>query len=74
MNALDAIGNPIRRKILVELRRTPLPVGVFAKKFSVSRPAISRDSFKRFQLGLRERCEQAPVATELFAVDSYPMP
>lgn len=42
MNALDAIGNPIRRKILIELRRTPLPVGVFAKKFSVSRPAISR--------------------------------
>lgn len=39
-----------------------------------SNPLLSLDSFKRFQLGLRERCEQAPVATELFSVDSYPMP
>ena len=42
MNALDALGNPIRRKILIELRRAPLPVGAIADRFSVSRPAISR--------------------------------
>jgi len=42
MNALDALGNPIRRAILIELRRAPMPVGAIAERFSVSRPAISR--------------------------------
>ena len=42
MNALDALGNPVRRQILTELRRTPLPVAALAERFSVSRPAISR--------------------------------
>jgi len=42
MNALDALGNPVRREILIELRRAPLPVGAIAERFSVSRPAISR--------------------------------
>jgi DNA-binding transcriptional ArsR family regulator len=42
MNALDALGNPTRRKILIELRRAPMPVGAIADRFSVSRPAISR--------------------------------
>jgi DNA-binding transcriptional ArsR family regulator len=42
MNALDALGNPIRREILSALRRAPMPVGTLARRFSVSRPAISR--------------------------------
>jgi DNA-binding transcriptional ArsR family regulator len=42
MNALDALGNPVRRKILSELRRTPMPVGALAERFSISRPAVSR--------------------------------
>lgn len=42
MNAFDALGNPVRRKILVELRRAPLPVGTLAERFSISRPAVSR--------------------------------
>jgi DNA-binding transcriptional ArsR family regulator len=42
MNALDALGNPIRREILFELRGAPMPVGELASRFSVSRPAISR--------------------------------
>ena len=42
MNALDALGNPVRRSILIELRRTPMPVGALAKRFSISRPAVSR--------------------------------
>ena len=42
MNALDALGNPIRRKILNVLRRAPMPVGELASRFSISRPAISR--------------------------------
>ena len=42
MNALDALGNPIRREILIQLRRAPLPVGALAERFSISRPAVSR--------------------------------
>jgi DNA-binding transcriptional ArsR family regulator len=42
MNSLDALGNPIRREILAALRRAPMPVGALARRFSVSRPAISR--------------------------------
>ncbi len=42
MNAFDALGNPVRREILIELRRTPMPVGALAQKFSISRPAVSR--------------------------------
>ena len=42
MNAFDALGNPVRRKILVELRRSPMPVGTLAERFSISRPAVSR--------------------------------
>lgn len=42
MHALDALGNPVRREILVALRRAPLPVGAIADRFAVSRPAISR--------------------------------
>ena len=42
MNALDALGNPLRRAILAELRRSPMPVGELALHFAVSRPAISR--------------------------------
>lgn len=42
MNALDALGNPVRRKILIELRGAPMPVGALAQRFSISRPAVSR--------------------------------
>ena len=42
MHALDALGNPVRRQILRELRTTPLSVGELAARFPVSRPAISR--------------------------------
>lgn len=42
MNALDALGNPLRREILLELRHTPMPVGALAQRFAVTRPAISR--------------------------------
>ncbi|MEZ5065786.1 MAG: metalloregulator ArsR/SmtB family transcription factor [bacterium] len=42
MNALDALGNPVRRQILLELRAKPLSVGELAGRFPVSRPAISK--------------------------------
>ena len=42
MHPLDALGNPIRRKILRDLRDCPLSVNEIAARFPVSRPAISR--------------------------------
>ena len=42
MQALDALGNPVRRAILEQLRDGPRPVGELAAGFDVSRPAISR--------------------------------
>ncbi|MGA2715575.1 MAG: winged helix-turn-helix domain-containing protein [Bryobacteraceae bacterium] len=42
MHALDALGSPVRRDILLSLRNSPLTVGELAGRFPVSRPAISR--------------------------------
>lgn len=42
MHALDALGSPVRRAILRELRVAPLSVGDLAARFPVSRPAVSR--------------------------------
>jgi DNA-binding transcriptional ArsR family regulator len=42
MHPLDALGNPIRRKILKQLRDSSLSVHELAARFPVSRPAISR--------------------------------
>lgn len=39
---MDALGNPVRRDILVALRERPLAVNEIAARFRVSRPAISR--------------------------------
>ncbi|QMU59555.1 MAG: metalloregulator ArsR/SmtB family transcription factor [Boseongicola sp.] len=40
--ALDALGNPLRRDIVALLADGPKAVGVIAKAFPVSRPAISK--------------------------------
>jgi DNA-binding transcriptional ArsR family regulator len=42
MNALDALGNPVRRRILHALRTAPLSVGEIADRLPISRPAVSR--------------------------------
>jgi DNA-binding transcriptional ArsR family regulator len=42
LHPLDALGNPMRRAILQELRAEPLAVGQIAGRLPVSRPAISR--------------------------------
>ena len=42
MHPLDALGSPMRRAILQELRARPLAVGEIADRLPVSRPAISR--------------------------------
>ena len=42
MHVLDALGNPVRRAILRELRAGPRAVGEIAAGLPVSRPAVSR--------------------------------
>jgi DNA-binding transcriptional ArsR family regulator len=42
VDALDALGNPVRRQILRTLRVSPLSVGELAARLPVSRPAVSR--------------------------------
>lgn len=39
---MAALADPVRRDILVMLRRGPLPAGVIAAAFPISRPAVSR--------------------------------
>lgn len=54
MHPLDALGNPVRRKILRQLRDSPLSVNELAARFPVSRPAISRHLRILFTSGLVE--------------------
>lgn len=42
MHPLDALGSPVRRQLLLELRQRPLAVGDLASRFPVTRPAISK--------------------------------
>lgn len=39
---LDALGNPVRREILLFLRDSPLAVGEIAGRLPISRPAVSK--------------------------------
>jgi DNA-binding transcriptional ArsR family regulator len=66
MHALDALGSPIRRDILLALRDAPLSVGALADKFPVTRPAISRHLRVLEDAGLVELREQG--ARHLYAV------
>jgi DNA-binding transcriptional ArsR family regulator len=61
MDALDALGSPLRRDILIALRKGPLSVGALAHRFPVSRPAISRHLKVLESAGLvaqAERCTE----------------
>jgi DNA-binding transcriptional ArsR family regulator len=70
--ALQALADPIRRQILRKVRDTPLPAGMIAGAFSISRPAVSRHLRVLRNAGLvssevsgRERVyrfERAPLA------------
>jgi DNA-binding transcriptional ArsR family regulator len=42
LHALDALGNPMRRSILMELRKESLSVNEIAHRLPISRPAVSR--------------------------------
>ena len=58
VNALDALGSPIRRDILKELRRSPMPVNELADRFDITRPAISRHLRVLQDAGLVELSER----------------
>jgi len=58
MHVLDALGNPVRRQILVALRERPLAVHEIAERFPVSRPAISRHVRLLERAGLVESTRQ----------------
>ncbi|GAB3591688.1 metalloregulator ArsR/SmtB family transcription factor [Angustibacter peucedani] len=40
--ALDALGDPMRRELLVVLREGPTPVGELAARLPIGRPAVSK--------------------------------
>lgn len=42
VDVVAALADPVRRDILVMLRRGPLPAGAIAEAFPISRPAVSR--------------------------------
>ena len=60
MHALDALGNPVRRKILRQLRDSPLSVNDLAARFPISRPAISRHLSVLAKSGLVEARSGGP--------------
>jgi DNA-binding transcriptional ArsR family regulator len=66
LNVFDALGNPVRREILVRLRREPLAVADIAAEFSISRPAISRHLSLLEQAGLIQRREEG--ARNIYAI------
>lgn len=41
VDVFSALSNPVRREILVRLRRAPLPVNELASGFDLGRPAVS---------------------------------
>ncbi len=53
MHVLDALGNPVRRAILHELRARPLAVKEIASGLPVSRPAVSRGLVQQREEGAR---------------------
>ncbi len=58
MHALDALGNQVRRDILMALRDRPLAVHEIADRFPVSRPSISRHVRLLEEAGLVEATRQ----------------
>lgn len=67
MHALDALGNPVRRKILRQLRDSPLSVNELAARFPISRPAISRHIRVLSDTGLIE-ARPGPGARHQYAI------
>lgn len=68
-DALEALGNAERRRILILLSNGPLSVGALAGNFAISRPAISRHLKILKQAGLIR--PQAIGNRNLYALDQH---
>lgn len=68
---MDALGNEVRRQILLELRKKPLSVGALADNFPVSRPAISRHLKVLEQAGLVEARERGAQSVYSIRVQGF---
>ena len=71
MNPMDALGNPVRRQILLELRKRPLSVGALAEHFPVSRPAISRHLRVLEEAGLVEARDRGAQSVYSIRVQGF---
>ena len=81
MQAVAAIADPIRRRVLELVRDEELPAGAIASNFPVSRPAVSRHLRVLREAGLvqerrsgRERlyrADPAPLAELRSWLDGY---
>ena len=52
MDIMGALADPVRRTIIEELNRQPLTAGEIARRFPISRPAVSRHLRMLRQVGL----------------------
>jgi len=66
-NALAALGDPTRRRILERLRSGPKAVGVIAAGLSVSRPAVSQHLKILKEAGLVQ--EEAQGTRRIYHID-----
>lgn len=71
MHPLDALGNPVRRALLHELRGTPLSVNELAGRFSISRPAVSRHLRTLEEAGLVEMREQGTLNIYAVRIEGF---
>jgi DNA-binding transcriptional ArsR family regulator len=71
MNPMDALGNPVRRQILLELRKKPLSVGALSAHFPVSRPAISRHLRVLEEAGLVETHDRGARSVYAIRVQGF---
>ncbi|MEQ1900549.1 MAG: metalloregulator ArsR/SmtB family transcription factor [Devosia sp.] len=66
--ALDALGNPERRRLVTALAASPQSVGELAEQFDISRPAISRHLATLERAGLVSHHSEG--ARNIYALDA----
>lgn len=71
MQAVAAIADPIRRRVLELVRDRELPAGELAKQFDVSRPAVSRHLRVLREAGLVRERRQGKL--RLYRADPAPL-
>jgi DNA-binding transcriptional ArsR family regulator len=67
--ALDAIGDPMRRRILERISSGPVPVGEIAAALPIGRPAVSRHLRTLTEAGLVEHSSRGTRNLYVLAPD-----